>query len=105
MTNRIKHKVGLAVSPLLLVVIIACGNTTDDQSVPETGDSLMKKGQYEQAIEKFDKAIKLNPDEVANYASRGAAFNMLRRYKRAIKEYDEVIKFEPKNPDAHGNRG
>ena len=48
-------------------------------------------GQYQLAIEDYDKAIQLDPEDAMAYYNRGVAYKELGRYHRAIEDYDRVI--------------
>ena len=48
-------------------------------------------GQYATALEDYDKAIQLDPDDTMAYYNRGVAYKELGRYHRAIEDYDRVI--------------
>jgi tetratricopeptide (TPR) repeat protein len=48
------------------------------------GFDLGKAGEYEKAIECFDKAIELNPNAALAYNNRGNAYKDLGQYERAI---------------------
>ena len=49
----------------------------------------------EQAIENFNKAIELTPDELKIYKIRGDAKSELGNYKEAIDDYNHVLKLNP----------
>ena len=60
-----------------------------------------KLGQYQQAIEEYDKAIKLNPNVAIGYGHRGLSYLGLGQNERAIEDYDEAIKLDPDNAEAY----
>lgn len=75
------------------------------------GKAYSALGQYERAIQDFDKAITY--PEVKYYVNRGKAYSALGQYKRAIQDYNKAIKlnkhydFYSKDhaADAYYNRG
>ena len=64
-----------------------------------------KLGQYQQAIEEYDKAIKLNPNDAIGYRPRGSSYYLLGQYRRAIEDYDKAIELKPSDARAYGTRG
>src|SRR5664280_2946637 len=63
------------------------------------------KGQYDRAIEDFDQAIRLNPQDADVFNNRGIAFKNKGQYDRAIQDYDQAIKLNPDKAGAFNNRG
>jgi tetratricopeptide (TPR) repeat protein len=57
-------------------------------------------GQYQLAIEDFNKAISLKQDYADAYYNRGYAYTNLGQYQRAIEDYNEVIRLKPDNEEA-----
>jgi tetratricopeptide (TPR) repeat protein len=63
----------------------------------------MRLGEYKEAIEKLEKAIKLKPDFADAYLNLGACLIKLGRYKDSIKKSKKVINIKPNYPDAYLN--
>ena len=59
----------------------------------------------ERAIEDFDEAIRLNPEDADAYYNRGVAYGDLGQYEREIQDYDEAIRLNPEYAKAYYNRG
>jgi tetratricopeptide (TPR) repeat protein len=55
----------------------------------------------EQAIQVYDEAIRLTPEDADIYYNRGLAYGLLGHYERAIDDYDEVIRLNPEHADAY----
>ncbi len=63
-------------------------------------------GNYKQAIEDYDKSIKINPNfHVRAYYNRGHAYTILGNYQQAIADYDKAIEVYPEYEEAYFNRG
>ena len=58
-------------------------------------------GQYQQAIEAYDKAIKLNPNVAIGYGHRGLSYLGLGQNERAIEDFDKAIELDPDNAEAY----
>ena len=68
--------------------------------VAEKPDSLYKK-----AVDAYNQAIRLDPDDAAAYNNRGNAKDDLKQYEEAIKDYNEAIRLDPGDAAAYYNRG
>jgi tetratricopeptide (TPR) repeat protein len=62
-------------------------------------------GEYEKAIECFDKVIELDPNSTYAYNNRGIAYSDLKQYERAIEDYNKTIELDPNSASAYYNRG
>jgi len=69
------------------------------------GFASYNKGKWEEAIEKYDEAIELNPNHTELYNNRGIVKKNLRQYQEAIADYDKAIELNPNNARAYSNRG
>ncbi len=69
------------------------------------GFASSNKGEYEEAIEKYDEAIELNPNHTELYNNRGIVKKNLRQYQEAIIDYDKAIELNPNYARAYSNRG
>jgi len=58
---------------------------------------------YKSAIEYFEKAIKLVPDDSQNYLFVAYAYQLMNNKDNACKYYKLVLKYDPKNADAPKN--
>ena len=63
------------------------------------GVQLNSTGEYVEAIEKFSKAISLDPLYGPAYSSRGFAYLHTGQSQAAIQDYDEAIRLAPENPN------
>lgn len=63
------------------------------------GAELNSAGEYESAIEKLSKAIRLDPLYAPAYSTRGSAYLHTGQSQAAIQDYDEAIRLAPENPN------
>lgn len=62
-------------------------------------------GEYEKAIEKFKKAVKLNESFAKGYNNLGLSYFKLRRLKEAVAAFENAIKCNPDYFEAYNNLG
>ena len=64
------------------------------------GLALNSQGKYNESIEAYDEAIKLDPKYANAWNNKGNALQNQGKYDESIEAYDEAIKLDPKF--AHG---
>jgi len=64
----------------------------------------MSKGQYDQAISYYDKALDTNPGYAEAFRKRGSAYSRKGQYDQAISDYSKAIEISPKFTVAYSNR-
>ena len=69
------------------------------------GNAYIKMGQYQRAIEDFNKAIFLSPNCLEAYYNRGTAYYKINQYQRAIEDFSQAILLNPDYVEAYNNRG
>ncbi len=69
------------------------------------GSAYMQKGDYDHAIQDYDDAIRLNPNDAPAYNDRGSAYFYKGDYDRAIQDFNEAIRLNPNFVEAYYNRG
>ena len=62
-------------------------------------------GQWENAVQEFDKAIQVDPDYAEPYYNRGYSYDELGQYQTAIDDYTMAIQLDPDYAEAYANRG
>lgn len=84
--------------------LVGCEKTAVDFF--SRGNAHSNKGQYDQAIADFSKAVEINPRFAEAYYNRGNAYRAKREYKEAILNYTKAIEINPTNDmAAYQNRG
>jgi tetratricopeptide (TPR) repeat protein len=87
---------------LLIVIILFFSGCATDFS---KGTYLLQKGQYDQSIDYFDRAIGQNPGHSEAYNNRGLAYRYKAQYEKAISDFSKAIEINPNDDYAYNNRG
>ena len=90
----------------LLLLLPACGgNPGEAEGQYNAGEAFMEVGEWEDAIDRYDRAIRLDPQFADAYASRGRARFFLGEFQQALEDLDEAIRLDPGLAMAYNNRG
>lgn len=74
-------------------------------SLDSRGWAYRRKGDYDDAIRDYDRAIQLQPDYAEAYNGRGLAYYEKKEYQLAIQDYTQAIRIKPDYAEAFDNRG
>jgi uncharacterized protein YjbI with pentapeptide repeats/uncharacterized caspase-like protein/Tfp pilus assembly protein PilF len=66
----------------------------------EQGGKLLNSGKYKEAIESYDEALKIIPDDFEVIYYKGLAFFNLTNYEEAIKYFEQCLNLNPEYPKA-----
>jgi tetratricopeptide (TPR) repeat protein len=69
------------------------------------GSVYQKMGQFDKAMENFDKAITLDPNDNLAYINRGVIFDKAGQFDKAIESYGKAVQSNPGDYKAYFNRG
>lgn len=78
---------------------------TKEKVLIHKGMDRVKRMQYEEALETFDKVIEMNPEISEAWNNQGVALFRLGRGEEALESYNRALSLEPQNLDALRNRG
>ena len=91
-------------SEILWTHMLAC--TTDNYVAHNgLGKVLLEKGNVQEAITHFQKALAINPDDAKAHNNLGAALRQEERLDEAITQYQNALQINPDYVDAHNNLG
>ena len=76
---------------------------TDALAYSNRGSAYAKLGQFQEAINDFDQAIKLDPTPL-RYNNRGLAHGQFGQFQEALNDFDQAIKLDPTS-SRYNNRG
>jgi len=69
------------------------------------GIALMDAGRIDEAIDRFGKAISMDPSDFMVYNNRGLAFHESGRGDLALADFDRAIALNPRSFEAYNNKG
>jgi tetratricopeptide (TPR) repeat protein len=64
-----------------------------------------EKGQYDEAISNYTKALEINPRDAEAYYNRGVVYNRKGQYDEAISDFTKALEINARDADAYYNRG
>lgn len=106
MKNKRKHNKWLTLVALVIsaVAIYIAFDIRRSISYYNRGTALMTKGDYDGAIQCFDKAIKVEPEFSEAYCHRGLSYYEKGNQDRALADFDKAIELNPEFVEAYYNR-
>ena len=100
-------KIFLCASMLIMVSVVACDAsvyTSEGDEHYKQGLDLQRERRFEEAIVKYDEAIRLDPSYAEAYGNRGSAYYDLGKFDQAIQNQDSAIRLDPQDAIAYYNR-
>ncbi len=106
MSNRSKKLLSVVGFVALWVIVwwLSPGKNTAADYV-DSGVAHYNSGEYEKAIDEYNRAIELNPNYAPAYNNRGLAYYDQGMYSSAIADYTRAIQLSPNDTIAYYNRG
>ncbi len=83
----------------------AIGIKPDDAAYYNMGNAYGELGEYQKAINAYQKAIEIKLDMHEAYNNMGNAYNELKKYQKAINACQKAIEIKPDNHEAYNNMG
>ena len=68
------------------------------------GNSYYESGQFTEALQAYDQALALSPDDPATLVNRGVALGQLGRYNEELESYDQSLGLRPDHAGTLSNR-
>lgn len=68
-------------------------------------NALVSQRKYDETIQAYDEAIRLNPNNASAWNGKGDALRRQDKYDEAIRAYDEAIRLDPKYVRPWNNKG
>lgn len=61
------------------------------EQIKQEGNKLFKQGKYQEALEKYEEANKLNPSEITYYLNMAGCHHELKNYDKVIENCQYVV--------------
>ena len=103
--SKTRNLIGIILIILIGLVIWSMISTQAKWKYSNLGLSEYKKGNYQQAINNYTKAIEAYPDVAFLYNNRGLAYSKLKEYEKSISDYNKAIELKPDYAEAYFNKG
>lgn len=97
--------------PLFYLSEKKCKNNYDNENLTEEeffcikGEIERNKGNYNEAIDSFTKAIQLNPNSFKAFFNRAFTYDKIGLYNKAINDYTSTVNIKPNHSFCYYNRG
>ncbi len=104
--NFIKQNSAMKIflSALFVILSLSIAHAETSAEYNNLGIKLAKKGETEQAILNFNKAIELNPDNAKAYNNRGQAYITQGNLEEALQDFTRAIAVDPSYAKAYNRR-
>ncbi|XP_063040827.1 sperm-associated antigen 1A [Engraulis encrasicolus] len=70
----------------------------------QEGNDLVRKGRFQDALEKYSECLQIKPNECAVYTNRAICYLRVNRFQEAKEDCDSALKIEPANKKAFYRR-
>jgi len=93
---------------ILSIILIGFALNVSAQNVKQllkTGNEFMTRGNYNDALQQFTKAVELQPNNAVPYIKRADAYEMLGDYEKATEDLDRAVIFDKNDADAFYRAG
>jgi tetratricopeptide (TPR) repeat protein len=100
-----KRMAYLPLALLFLLLLPGLSAAQDVQSYVDQGIKHSQAGRYDQALQAFDQALKLKPNDPALITYKGIVYYARGQNDRALKEFEAAIKLNPNFGRAYYQRG
>jgi tetratricopeptide (TPR) repeat protein len=97
---------------ITIPILFSCASTQQKQSEPRDaefyynrGVAYYNKGQYDEAILDYGRALEINPRLAKAYFARGNVYDKLGQHDEAILDFTKTLEINPWYAEAYYNRG
>jgi serine/threonine protein kinase len=100
-------KIGLGIGCAIAIAlgVTQLNNLQAADRLSKEGETLAQLKKYPEALESYQKALKIKPDSVAAWVGKANILTQLQKYKEALSGYEQAIKIQPEAVAAWQGRG
>jgi tetratricopeptide (TPR) repeat protein len=91
--------------PAVLLLLIAISGCTPVINLTNDGERYLMVGDYEKAIDAYNRAIALDPRASEAYLGRGTAYEELGEFHKALDDYNSAVAITPNDAGVYIIRG
>lgn len=99
------HDVASFVSDLLTPRTSVSKSSKTKQEWVDDGNALFNAGRYMEALNAFDRAIRIDSTYADAYEGRGSVLYLMERYAEALASYEQAISLDPQFAQAYFGKG
>lgn len=81
------------------------GTRTSAEELMEEANALSSRGDYDAAIERYSRAMRIRPGWAGAYNNRGNAYRHKGDFERALRDFAQAIQIRPDYSKPYNNRG
>ncbi len=85
--------------------LCACQTLPTSAEWKVRGDGYFQDGNPQKALQAYNRALQINPDNGAVYAARGAAYFFTGDYTAAQKDFEKLLEMNPYEPEGYSALG
>lgn len=92
---------------LAFFLLIGCGSVGNSEYEAKILDGVahLNRNKPEKALNDFNQAVEMDPEQAGGYLGRANTLNTMGRYEAAIADYGRAIAIDPNIANAYVNRG
>jgi tetratricopeptide (TPR) repeat protein len=103
--SKTRNIISIVLVALIGLLVWSMVSTQSKWKYSDMGLEEYEKGNYQEAIENFSKAIDAYPDDASLYNNRGLTYFELKKYDKALSDFSKAIELKPDYAVACCNRG
>ena len=107
-SKKSRNIIGVVLVVLIVLVVwsmVSAMSARSKSKYKHLGIAEFEKGNYQEAINYYNKGLEAKPDDPCLFNNRGLAYYSLEQYDKAVADYTKAIELKPDFAEAYYNRG
>lgn len=102
---RFARMSGVVLPIFFILILVACsGGLSKAGQLNEAGVELQREGRFEDAMVKYDEAIRIDSQLTQAYTNRAGVYLIVSQPEKAIQDLNEAIRLDPDAAFLYANR-